>query len=135
MLSKPCAVCLARSCSKCDIDGKSDSSRSSSRRGSSNIICSSGGGSRKNSGTVAHFHLGGADSTSAPVCVTHHNSPVALSPDKPSIPGPTIIAASLRAVTRRNVAVQAHGCLLQAGEDLVASGRELLQVTVSVKDR
>ncbi len=134
MLSKPCAVCLARSCSKCDIDGKSDSSRSSSRRGSS-IICSGGDGSRKNSGTVAHFHLGGADSTSAPICVTHHNSPVALSPDKPSMPGHTIIAASLRAVTRRNVAVQAHGCLLQAGEDLVASGRELLQVTVSVKDR
>lgn len=134
MLSKPCSICSARSRSQCENEGKSDSSRSSSRRGSSSIQGSSGDGSRRSS-VLPHLHGGNADQSSVPLFTAQHSSPVSASPDKPSISGHTIIAASLRLFSRRNVATQSSGHITQAGENLVASNSDSLQVVVSVKDR
>ena len=134
MLSKPCAMCLARSRLQCENEGKSDSSRSSSRRGSSSIQGSTGDSSRKNS-VLLHIHGGSADQSSTPLSAAHGSSPVPVSPDKSSLSGHTIIASSLRSFSRRNVAVQACGHLTQAGETLFASSNDSMQVVVSVKDR
>jgi hypothetical protein len=134
MLSKPCAVCQAQLRSQCDDEGKSDSSRNSSRRGSSNIQSSHSDGSRRNS-VALHNYGGNADHSSTLPSAAHQNSPVPASPDNSTISGHTIIASSLRSCSRSNVGVQACGWLMHVDEHSVASDYDSLQVIISVKDR
>ena len=72
-------------------------------------------------------------SASLPTVCIH--SPISVSSDYPSMPGHTIVAASLRSSTRKSIAVQANGWLAQSGENLVELGRDAIQVVVSVRDR
>jgi hypothetical protein len=136
MLSKPCATCSRFSGAHHDLEGKSDSSRSSSRRGSSsNVQFGIGSDSRKNSYIAQQPHIGSADVNLSSLPTVYSHSPIFISPDYPSMPGHTIVAASLRSSTRKSIAVQANGWLAQSGENLVEFGRDAIQVVVSVRDR
>lgn len=134
LLSKPCATCSARTYSHHECDGKSENSRSSSRRGSSGMQFGSGDNSRKNSSVFQQFYGTSVDMTPS-LPMVHHPSPVSASPEHVSISSHTIVATSLRASSRKNVAMQTDSRLLPAGESLLESGRDALQVVVSVKDR
>jgi hypothetical protein len=133
ILSKPCAACTSRSQSFHDSEGKSDNSRSSSRRGSNTMPC--GDSSRRNSSVNQQLYGVSADMTPALLPMSQNQSPVYLSPEHTSIPSHTIVAASLRASTRKSVAIQANGWLEHVGESSIGAGKDALQVVVSVKDR
>ena len=136
MLSKPCATCSRFSGAHHELEGKSDSSRSSSRRGSSsNVQFGIGSDSRKNSFIAQQPYIGSADVSSASLPTVYIHSPISVSSDYPSMPGHTIVAASLRSSTRKSIAVQANGWLMHSAETLVETGKDAIQVVLSVRDR
>jgi hypothetical protein len=136
MLSKPCATCSRYLSAHHDFEGKSDSSRSSSRRGSSsNAHFGIGSDSRKNSCIAQQLHAGSADTSSTSLPAVQIDSPISFSSEHPSMPGHTIVAASLRSSTRKSIAVQANGWLMHSGETLVETGKDAIQVVLSVRDR
>jgi hypothetical protein len=95
----------------------------------------SGENSRKNSSVFQQFYGPSVDMTPSLLPIVQHSSPVSASPEHVSVSSHTIVATSLRASSRKNVAIQTDFRLLPAVESLLEAGRDALQVVVSVKDR
>jgi hypothetical protein len=95
----------------------------------------SGDNSRKNSSVFQQLNGASVDMTPSLLPIVHHSSPVYACTEHVSVSSHTIIATSLRASSRKNVAIQTDSRLLPAVESLLEAGRDALQVVVSVKDR